>query len=430
MISESRKIEELNKVMKRITDLEAKGALDKAIDEMEKARRAFPEDGNLLNHLGDLYVRAGKVKEAVEAYELGVTAYAKDTFFRNAIGLGKKVLRHSPEHVEMHRIVGDLLVELGQRADAAGYFLSYLEKLEKTGRMNDAVDVCRRALSMGMSDPALLKKIDEIYLAAGLKERKKIDVREVIKLKEPVVQTEKLFEERTIDLAAAKTEKAIQTKEEKPVVPEAKEKEAVRVSKEAVSSAELAAAVEKTIVAFSETQKGILNLLQGSLERHIGNLAHTVEELRTATHSNLKDSEKIVMALAEAMTSFAQKQETNLRNLSESVKISNEKLAHSIEGGTDSLATETRRYSMDTKEAYHELTAKFEDLNKTTGVVVHEVGESKTAISRLENFLINYVLGHDNEMKKNRNLIRLFLMIITSSVFVMVVLLLVLVLKK
>ncbi len=430
MISESKKIEELNRLMKRITDLEAKGALDKAIDEMEKARKAFPDDGNLLNHLGDLYVRAGKVKEAVAAYELGVAAYEKDTFYRNAIGLGKKVLRHAPEHVEMHRIVGDLLVELGQRADAAGYFLSYLEKLEKTGRMNDAVDVCRRALSMGMSDPALLKKIDEIYLAAGLKERKKIDVRDVIKLKEPAVQAEKPFAERTIDLSASTPEKAVEARAEKRAVPDAKEEETKPVPIASVSATELAAAVEKTIVAFSETQKGIINLLQGSLERHIGNLAHTIEELRTATHSNLKDSEKIVVALAEAVHSFTEKQEANLRNLSENVRNSNEKLARSIESSSDGLATETRRYSIDTKEAYHELTAKFEDLNKTTGVVVHEVSESKTAISRLENFLINYVMGHDNDMKKNRSLIRLFLMIITSSVFVMVVLLLILVLKK
>ncbi|MEO0226052.1 MAG: hypothetical protein ABIL05_03760 [candidate division WOR-3 bacterium] len=417
--------------MKRVTDLEAKGEIEKAIEELNRARKTFPEDGNLLNHLGDLYIRVNKIKEAVEVYELGVVAYRNDTFYRNAIGLGKKILRHAPDHIEMYRIVGELLIELGQRGDAAVYYLNYLEKLESAGRIKEAVETCKSVLGMGMSDPRLLKKIDEIYLAAGLKEKKKIDVKEVIRLKDTPPPKETLPEEKIEEKEKPTVEKSTIAKEERRFEPEIQVP--VKAQRAEGLSADVAGVLEKAITNFSENQKSIINLFQGSLERQIGNLTQIIDDLKTSSHTYTRETEKIISTLANSVNNFIEKQEKALLFLADNIRSSSEKLVENIQESINQLGTETRRYSIDTKNAYEDLSTKFEnsfnELNKTTQALNIGLSESKNAVSKLETFLIDHFLRQTAEEKKRQGLNRLFIILVTAGLFIIAILLLILVIK-
>lgn len=427
MLSDPKKIEELNKFMKRVAEFETKGQPDKAIDELERARKSFPDDGNLLNRLGDLYVRVNKIREAVNAYETGVNAYREDTFYRNAIGLGKKVLRYDPENLEMQRVVAELFTELGQRADAATYFLAYLERLEKNNKIDDAVNVCKRVLSMGLSDPLLLKKIDDIYSAAGLKDKKRIDVREVIRLKEEPLKEEIRREEQVVEKAPTRTEPPIKAEERKPVVSEIKEP--VRVTREIANFKELGDVVEKSIGAFSEHQKNAIGILHKSLEHQVASLVKIVDDLKTSSTSSIRETEKLIVTLRETIASFSQREDTTLRNMTTAIKDSVEKLARTVSTSVETQSSDTRRYTTETKNAIEDLSNKLEELkniaNITAGMSTG-VKELNANFSKLENFLLSYFLRHEAFSKKNRT----FIIIMTACLCTAVVLLLILASKR
>ncbi len=425
MIPEAKKIEELNKIIRKVAEFESKGDISKAIELLDKARRAYPEDGNLLNHLGDLYVRANRVDEAVAAYELGVEAYRKDSFYRNAIGLGKKALRYAPDRIEMYLTVAELLVDLGQRADAASYFSNYLDKLMKTGRTDDAMEVCKNVLSSGLSDANLLKKIDEIYSSAGLKDKKKMDVREVIKLKEAAPKEIEEEKVKTEEKVAPVVEKPAVIEEKKPGKPET-----YKIAREVSNFKEVGEMVEKAINAFSEHQKNAVGILHKSLEHQIADLVKIVAELKTSSQASVRETDKMIAALSDTVATFAEKEDTTLRGLTGEIKDRVHELTERIREGTDNLTRETKRYSVDTKAAFDDIGSKFEGLKDTLGGVSVGINESKTIISRLESSILTFLLRQEATTKKERFVNRILTYVITAATCVAVILLLLLVFKR
>ena len=99
------KDKDINKILRHVSDLEEKGDVSEAIKELNKAIDLDPQDGNLFNRLGDLCVKNKDTKEATEAYKKGILAYKKDDYFRNAITLCKKIMRHDPDNLEVNLII-------------------------------------------------------------------------------------------------------------------------------------------------------------------------------------------------------------------------------------------------------------------------------------------------------------------------------------
>src|SRR5207248_3205242 len=127
---------------KKAADLEKKSP-DKAIaayvellTEMEK----YPEDMDvaLFNRVGDLMVKQGNVGDAVDYYERAVDHYVDGGFFNNAIALCNKILRSSPGRATVYYKLGKISAHKGFKADAKQNFLEYADRMQKSGKMDEA----------------------------------------------------------------------------------------------------------------------------------------------------------------------------------------------------------------------------------------------------------------------------------------------------
>ena len=118
---------ELGEVKRAVAEHEAKGNIDRAVEELESAIQEFPKEGSLFNKLGDLYLKVNRETEALDVYERGARVFKEETYFPNAIALCKKILRIRKDRPAVYMLLGELHKELDQRGEAANYFLEYAE---------------------------------------------------------------------------------------------------------------------------------------------------------------------------------------------------------------------------------------------------------------------------------------------------------------
>lgn len=151
----------IRKWMAEARNLERKGDLQAAIATYRKALAAQEEtsgfaDLALINGLGDLYRRAGRHDEALEAYERAAAQCEEEQLYANGIALCKKILRNAPEATAVYRRAGRLYARSGLAADARASYETYMTRLVEEGR-DDEVRAARAELAelSGAEDIAL-----------------------------------------------------------------------------------------------------------------------------------------------------------------------------------------------------------------------------------------------------------------------------------
>ncbi len=118
-------------IKRKAQDLVKKGSYAEAAAAYEK----MAEAGDMAPYdfvvLGDLLIRNGRRRDAVDRYVEALNSYAEAGLHRNAIALAKKVHRLAPKLNFVHRRLGDLYAAEGLASEAC---LHYLEFLDKSGR--------------------------------------------------------------------------------------------------------------------------------------------------------------------------------------------------------------------------------------------------------------------------------------------------------
>ncbi len=116
-------------ILRNAGNLLRQGKVDLAIAEYERAVAERPGDWNTANLLGDLYVRVGRVDQAVEQYGQMARGLRAQGFLHKAAAVYKKVLKLEPDNVralvEAARVAGELELTADARAhlDAAAEYL-------------------------------------------------------------------------------------------------------------------------------------------------------------------------------------------------------------------------------------------------------------------------------------------------------------------
>jgi tetratricopeptide (TPR) repeat protein len=128
---------------KKAADFEAKKQFDKAIQVYVQILNGLGTnveevDLALFNRVGDLLLRQGNVADALDYYERAVDRYADGGFFNNAIALCNKILRHSPGRATVYYKLGKISAHKGFTNDAKQNFLEYADRMQKSGRMDEA----------------------------------------------------------------------------------------------------------------------------------------------------------------------------------------------------------------------------------------------------------------------------------------------------
>lgn len=131
------------KLKKKAAEFELKKQPDKALNvyiELLSAYESSPEelDVSLFNRVGDLLLKQGNVADAVDYYERAVDHYSEGGFFNNAIALCNKILRQSPGRTTVYYKLGKISAQKGFTAEAKRNFLEFADRMQKSGRMDDA----------------------------------------------------------------------------------------------------------------------------------------------------------------------------------------------------------------------------------------------------------------------------------------------------
>ncbi len=85
--------------------------LRKSIQNYEQLVQQEPNNPEYWNSLGDLYMRVRERDKALQCYEKAFHLYAADGYTENAIGVGKKILRHDPARASIHLELAKLYVD-------------------------------------------------------------------------------------------------------------------------------------------------------------------------------------------------------------------------------------------------------------------------------------------------------------------------------
>jgi len=121
---------------------EQKEEWDKALDQYTKAIEELSQDEQtdigLINRVGDLFVRVGKLKEAVEYFEQAVDLYREAFLPNNAIAVCKKIIRNAPDRPQVYLKIGQIRAEQGFLPDARTNFLLYAERMQKAGKLDES----------------------------------------------------------------------------------------------------------------------------------------------------------------------------------------------------------------------------------------------------------------------------------------------------
>ena len=107
----------------------------KAIRELEKEEQT---DIGLINRVGDLFVRVGKLDRAVEYYGQAVDLYREAFLPNNAIAVCKKIIRNVPNRHEAYLKIGQIRAEQGFLPDARTNFLTYAERMQREGNLDES----------------------------------------------------------------------------------------------------------------------------------------------------------------------------------------------------------------------------------------------------------------------------------------------------
>ena len=145
----------------------ARGQIDKAITEWEKLVKEAP-DGNVYNTVGDLYLKKGNKKSAVDFFHRSATFFREGGFSLKALALYKKVINIDPLDTGAFTALGELSEEKGLVTDAIKYYLTAADILSRDASKERFVAIYERILSLAPSNFPLRDKVAGLFLKEGL----------------------------------------------------------------------------------------------------------------------------------------------------------------------------------------------------------------------------------------------------------------------
>ncbi len=156
-----------NLIVKEAQRYLARGQIDKAIVEWEKLVKEFP-DGNAYNTIGDLYLKKGNKKYAVEFFHKSATFFRGEGFSLKSLALYKKIINIDPSDAGSFIALGELSEEKGLITDAIKYYLSAADILAKEASKEKFLNIYERILSLAPSNIPLREKVAGLFLKEGL----------------------------------------------------------------------------------------------------------------------------------------------------------------------------------------------------------------------------------------------------------------------
>jgi tetratricopeptide (TPR) repeat protein len=144
----------------------AKGQIDKAIAEWRKLADVSP-DGNVLNFIGDLYIKKGEKAPALAEFRKAAKIYMNEGFTLKALAIYKKILNVNPRAADALIALGQLTEEKNIFTDAVKYYLAAADVLSKENKRDELLKVYERVLNLAPTNVQLKTKVAELFSKEG-----------------------------------------------------------------------------------------------------------------------------------------------------------------------------------------------------------------------------------------------------------------------
>ncbi len=158
------------KALQRAEKLVISGKLIAAIEQYCKIVDEDPLDITTTNILGDLYVRAGMIPEAIFCFSRVAENYAENSFDLKAIAMSKKILKLSPNHLDTLLRLAHLYLKNKAFNEARDTFLQAAETSNRCGNPGKALEIYEMVAELDPSNTFVLLKLGAIYAHKGLQE--------------------------------------------------------------------------------------------------------------------------------------------------------------------------------------------------------------------------------------------------------------------
>ena len=426
MIS-ARKGYAIGQMLKKANDLEIKGEVEAAIAEVRKAVDINPEDGNLYNRLGDLYLKLDQKDESLENFRKGVEAFRRDNFPRNALALSKKILRNDPDGFDMYYTIADLLVELDEKPDAAQYMFEYIEKQAKQERKEEALNAVEYLKTLDIRDDKIQDRIFEYHKA--LTQEESVDKYVEETPPEPEVEKPKEVEKPEVDEKMAATILEQETarrarRTDKKIDKLLHEFDGTNALREDIGQLNdsvkkidnvivglrkalrmdgVILALDKSLTALSKEQKGALERLGTSVNDNLDRLQKSVRALDLSSGKNTKETLMMLDALGKALAGL----NTSQKNVAKELNANLAKLGNNFNTTTENSLKVVKSILANYKQATDGMIVRLDDTKEANNKLVEAndklvtVNENmKTQLSAMGESLSQYVAAQ--ELKENK----------------------------
>src|SRR3989441_8310690 len=156
----------LEKLKEKARSLEAKDPKG-AIEAWQQVLKGQEEDGDpnpdlaIFNRIGDLYLKVRDPAQAADYYDQAVDTYAELGFHNNAIAMCNKVLRNAPGRQNTYLKLAKLYASKGFMAEAKQNFVEYAERMQKTGRIQQAFSALKEFTDLSPESAGLREMLED-----------------------------------------------------------------------------------------------------------------------------------------------------------------------------------------------------------------------------------------------------------------------------
>ena len=152
-----------NKIFQKAEKFIKSGKIQNAIDEYYKILEKNPEDWTIINTIGDLYARIGKIDEAIKEFNKIVSYYFNEGFYTKAIAILKKINRLAPDKIEPALKMAECYILQGLPAEAKSIYFDLAENYITKKNIRDAIKIYEKIVELEKDNPNLRLNLAKLY---------------------------------------------------------------------------------------------------------------------------------------------------------------------------------------------------------------------------------------------------------------------------
>jgi len=159
--------QERERIETRAKKLIKKGKTEEAVTEYKKLLTGNDQDIPIRNIVGDLYVKTGQRKKAVEEFEKIADLYEEKGIYSKSIATLKRIARIEPENLDISRRLADLYKSRGFKSEALVEYSKLAKELKKNKKYKEAIQMYESVLKLNQDDMESRETLAGLYEKEG-----------------------------------------------------------------------------------------------------------------------------------------------------------------------------------------------------------------------------------------------------------------------